>query len=228
MGIMGSEPGTQSRNFCSTNMKNSYLHVTHLNNFPQAGFNAIVTPRLDIYPNLIIIRVAGGGWELPDFEPGQFTVPGLPWARPRDRRSDPGQLIREAYLIDTSSLVHEILELSINLVRSGVLNPRLFELKIGDRIWLSPKDTRAIKFIGVPEDMNFVLITTGTVLAPCMRILSTLLHCGSSHFLAVIHGARRSWDFRSYSDLLPLQHLCDEYEFATTINHLQGELAEKY
>jgi len=58
-------------------MKNSSLHVTHLNNFPQAGFNAIVTPRLDLYPNLIIIRVAGGGWELPDFEPGQFTVPGL-------------------------------------------------------------------------------------------------------------------------------------------------------
>jgi len=127
-----------------------------------------------------------------------------------------------------SSLVHEILESYINMVRSGVLTPVLFELNIGDRIWLSPKETRVITFEDGPEDMNFVLITAGTVLAPCMRILSTFLHCGSSHFLAVVHRARRSWDFGSRSDLLPLQHLCDEYAYATTINHLQGEPVEKY
>jgi ferredoxin--NADP+ reductase len=220
---MGSEPGTESRIFCSTNMKRSSLQVTHLNIFPQAGINAIVTPRLDIYPHLIIIRVAGVGWELPGFELGQFNVPGLPWVTPYGRRSDPGQLIREADLIDSSSSVHEILELYINLVSSGVLTPRLFELNTGDRTWLSPKETRVITFEDVPEDMNFVLITACTVLAPCMRILSTLLHCGSSHFLAVLHTARRSWGFGSRSDLLPIQHFCDENAYATTINHLQGE-----
>ena len=45
--------------------------------------NAIVLERIEVSPGLIILRVAPGGWELPEFDAGQFAVLGLPGAAPR-------------------------------------------------------------------------------------------------------------------------------------------------
>ena len=50
---------------------------------PEPALNAVVALRTEISPWLIILRVAPDGWQLPDFEPGQFAVLGLPGsARP--------------------------------------------------------------------------------------------------------------------------------------------------
>jgi len=40
--------------------------------------NAIVLERIEVSPGLIILRVAPEGWELPEFDAGQFAVLGLP------------------------------------------------------------------------------------------------------------------------------------------------------
>jgi ferredoxin-NADP reductase len=68
----------------------------------------------ELSPRLMILRVAADGWELPDFEPGQFTALGLPGSAPRCRLSepenplpDPDKLIRRAYSIASSSQIHE-------------------------------------------------------------------------------------------------------------------------
>ena len=63
---------------------------------PKDELNAVVTQRLEVTPDLIILRVVPDGWELPAFEAGQFGVIGLPPEAPRTEYSDPVRRLREA------------------------------------------------------------------------------------------------------------------------------------
>jgi len=51
--------------------------------------NAIVAQRIEVSPGLIILRVVPDGWELPEFEAGQFAVLGLSRTSPRHARGHP-------------------------------------------------------------------------------------------------------------------------------------------
>ena len=51
--------------------------------------NAIVTRRTEVASGLIILEVAPDGWDLPEWNSGQFAVLGLPASAPRTRLSDP-------------------------------------------------------------------------------------------------------------------------------------------
>jgi ferredoxin--NADP+ reductase len=77
----------------------------------------------------------------------------------------------------------------------------------------------------VPEDQNVVMIATGTGLAPYMSMLTTHLICGSSRRFAVLHGARHSWDLGYRSELLTLQHLCNNLTYNPVISRPQNEPA---
>lgn len=194
--------------------------------------NAIVTLRDEISPWLMILRVVPEGWELPDFAPGQFAVIGLPGAAPRCALSEPEEpasaptkLIRRAYSIASSSLTRQYIEFYVALVTTGALTPRLFALKIGDRIWLGPKITGLFTFEQVPIDKNVVMIATGTGLAPYMSMLSTHLMCGSQQRVVVLHGARHSWDLGYRSQLMTLQHLCPNFTYLPIISRPKDEPA---
>ena len=50
---------------------------------PPTELNATVIQRIEVSPGLVILRVVPDGWELPDFEAGQFAVLGLPPTAPR-------------------------------------------------------------------------------------------------------------------------------------------------
>ncbi len=50
--------------------------------------NAIVLKWLEVAPGLAILRVKPDGWELPDFEPGQYATLGLPGTARRTELSD--------------------------------------------------------------------------------------------------------------------------------------------
>jgi ferredoxin--NADP+ reductase len=115
------------------------------------------------------------------------------------------------------------MEFYVSLVTSGALTPRLFALDIGDGIWLSSKVTGIFTFEGVPADKNIVLIATGTGLAPYMSMLSTHLHCGSARRFAVLHGSYHSWDLGYRSELMTLQHLCNNFTYIATIDRPEDE-----
>jgi ferredoxin/flavodoxin---NADP+ reductase len=192
--------------------------------------NAVVALRTEISPWLIILRVVPDGWEMPEFTPGQFGVIGLPGSAPRtsvaepeDPPAPPDKLIRRAYSIASSSRQREYIEYYIALVTSGALTPRLFNLKIGDRIWHGPKITGMFTLNEVPEDKNIVLIATGTGLAPFMSMLTSQMVCGSPRHFAVLHGARHSWDLGYRSELLTLQHLCSNFSYTPVISRPQHE-----
>jgi ferredoxin--NADP+ reductase len=199
---------------------------------PDLALNAIVALRTELSPWLIILRVVPDGWTLPDFEPGQFAVLGLPGMTPRAARAeaeetspDPNKLIRRAYSIASSSLTREYMEFYVALVTSGALTPRLFALNIGDRVWLSQKVTGMFTFDQVPPNQNVVMIATGTGLAPYMSMLTTHFICGSPRRFAVLHGARHSWDLGYRSELMTLGRLCPNLVYRPIISRPANEPA---
>ncbi len=195
------------------------------------ALNAIVSGRIEVAPGLIILRVVPDGWPLPDFEPGQFGVLGLPTSAPRCPLSDPeeqpaapsGRLIRRAYSIASSSREREFVEFYITLVQSGSLTPRLFALAAGDRLWLGPKITGLFTLEEVPADRDVVLVATGTGLAPYMSMLRTALPGAGARRWAVLLGARHSWDLGYHAELVTMQRLSPRFDYVPTISRPNEE-----
>ncbi len=193
--------------------------------------NAIVSQRIEVAPGLIILQVSPEGWALPAFRPGQFAVLGLPPEAPRHPVSDPfddpppkpGALIRRSYSIASSSLDREYLEFYLTLVRSGALSPRLFALSVGDRIWLGPKITGLFTFDQIPADAAIVMIATGTGLAPYVSMLRTDLERHRERKIAVLHGARHSWDLGYRAELVTMQRLSPNLTYLTTVSRPEEE-----
>lgn len=192
--------------------------------------NATVIQKVEIAPGLMVLRLVPDGWELPDFKPGQFTVLGLPGAAPRCRVSDPekdpldpDKIIPRAYSVSSSSLANEYLEFYISLVRSGELTPRLFNLEIGDRLWLSKKFTGYFTFDGVPDKANVLLVATGTGLAPYMSMTRSRLTHETRRRFAIIHGAYHSWDLGFRAELSTLSRLSPVFTYISVISSPEEE-----
>jgi ferredoxin--NADP+ reductase len=216
----------------------------------QAALNAIVTQRSEVAPGLIILRVAPEDWALPAFTAGQFAVLGLPGSAPRYSVSDPEEpaaepdrLIRRSYSIASSSLAGSYLEFYITLVRSGELTPRLFALGIGDRVWLGPKITGTFTLDRIPAGVHLVLVATGTGLAPYMSMLRSGLldgslrgggllaaspsdggaQAGSRRRVAVLLGARHSWDLGYQAELATHARLSANFSLLVTLSRPEEE-----
>ena len=187
--------------------------------------NAVIAQRVEVAPSLVILRVAPDGWIVPDFKPGQYTVLGLPGSAKRSELSIPEEkpaagdkLIKRAYSIASSSVAKEYMEFYVALVTSGALTPRLFALGAGDRLWLSSKITGMFTLDHVPADQHIVMIATGTGLAPYMSMLRTELVRGDTRRIAVIHGARYSWELGYRSELMTMAHLCPDFTYIPCIS----------
>lgn len=187
--------------------------------------NAVVTLKSQISPCLVILQVAADGWEQPEFIPGQYLSLGLPGSAPRcpgaeADRSPPAadKLICRAYSVASPSFIREFLEFYLALVPAGTLSPRLFNLKIGDRIWLSKKAVGHFTFQDVPDNDNIVLIANGTGLAPFMSMLGSHLELATGRKVALIHGVRNSRDLGYRSILMAMQHLRSAFTYLPVVS----------
>ena len=188
--------------------------------------NATVTHWTDVAPGLSIIRVEADGALFP-FKAGQYCVLGLPPDAPRAPGSEPepprdekqqGRLIRRAYSIASSSKENEYLEFYVTMVASGEFTPRLFALRTGDRIWLGPKATGLFTLSEVPDHAHLLLLSTGTGLAPYMSMLrGELLRAGEARRIAVVHGARYSWDLGYRAELESLARQYERFVYLPSI-----------
>ncbi|MFH2202215.1 MAG: ferredoxin--NADP reductase [Elusimicrobiota bacterium] len=194
--------------------------------------NAKVIERMEFSPGSFILRVAPDGWELPEFKAGQYTVLGLPGSASRSPLCDPekepaapDKLILRAYSVASSSHAKDCVEFYITLVRSGALTARLYDLKIGDRVFLGKKFTGLMTLENVPKEANVLLISTGTGLAPYMSMLRTLVtSTGFDKQYAVIHGACNSWDLGYRSELETLSRMSKEFTYVPVVSEPEGEL----
>lgn len=194
------------------------------------SLNAVLGQRTEVAPGLVIVRVAADGWDLPEFTPGQFAVLGLPGLAPRipeadaeEPPPDPGKLISRAYSIASSSRAREYLEFYVTLVHSGALTPRLFRLAIGDRLWLGSRITGRFTLDEVPSEVNVVLLSTGTGIAPYMSMIRTVLDQHATRRVAVVHGARHSWDLGYGGELTTLAGICPTLTYLPVISQPERE-----
>lgn len=194
--------------------------------------NAIVQQVIQVSPTMKVIRIAPVGWELPEFKPGQFVGLGLypsnekcPEATEEYAELTPDKLIKRAYSIASSNTSKEFIEFYITLVHSGSLTPRLFNLNIGDRVWMGQRFTGMFTLEEVDENKNIILIATGTGVAPYMSMLRSdaLRRKGN---IVVIHGAANSWDLGYSSELTLLQNIAPHFEYVPTITMPEKEVTK--
>jgi ferredoxin--NADP+ reductase len=191
----------------------------------QVELNAVVTQRIDLAPGLVVLRITPLSGPVPVFQSGQFAVVGLPASAPRtpladpeEPGADPGRFIRRAYSIASPSLPGEHLELFVTLVRSGELTPRLFALQPGSKLWLGPKITGLFTLAEVPPDQNVVMVATGTGLAPYMSMLRTGITANPKRRIAVLVGARHSWDLGYTAELTTLARVCPNFSYLPIVS----------
>ncbi|HPF14815.1 MAG TPA: ferredoxin--NADP reductase, partial [Planctomycetota bacterium] len=197
---------------------------------PNSDLNALVAKRIDVHAGLMIMRVEPDGWELPEFEPGQFAVLGVPakFARcpesePEATPPDPESFIRRAYSIGSSNRDRGGLEFYISLVESGGLTPRLFALQEGDRLNLSPKITGKFTLEDVPEDQDLLLLSTGTGITPYVSMLRSMDLTHSGRRVAVVHGVRNSWDLGYRAELEEMARANERITYLPLISRPKGE-----
>lgn len=184
------------------------------------SFNAVLADRIDLGPQLAIFRVVPDKWVFPVFKPGQFAVLGLPWSAPRcagskpdEKPMPPEKFVQRAYSIASTPLVKDYIEFYITLVNEGALTPRLWNLKLADKIWMSPKISGQFVMDEIPDDQNIVFISTGTGLAPFVAMLQTFLHTSKKRKFALFHGVRQSQDLAYRSELLSMQRISPTFHY---------------
>jgi ferredoxin--NADP+ reductase len=187
------------------------------------SYNATVTGREEINPQLLILRVQPDQ-PLFDFAPGQFAVlgllgrePRLPEAAAEETAPDADKLIRRAYSIASSSVERRYIEFYLTLITSGQLTPRLFALRHGSRLFLGPKASGVFTLDRVAPGKAAILIATGTGLAPYVSMLRTLLVNDTQRRYVILHGARYSWDLGYRGELESLARLRPNFTYLPSI-----------
>ena len=193
--------------------------------------NSVIVQILQVSPIMKIIRVKPVGWEFPEFKGGQFVALGLPGSAERIKDStdefeipkDDTKIIKRAYSIASTSTA-DYVEFYITLVHSGALTPRIFNLNIGDEIFMGKKGVGMFTLDEVSEERNIILIATGTGVAPYMSMLRSdaLRRKGN---IMIIHGAANSWDLGYSSELQLLESMFDNFSYLPTITEPAKEPA---
>jgi ferredoxin--NADP+ reductase len=191
--------------------------------------NSAVVQILQISPIMKIIRVKPVGWEFPEFKGGQFVALGLPASAKRckeateefEHHNSPDKMIKRAYSIASTSTA-EYVEFYLTLVHSGALTPRLYNLKIGDKLWMGKKGVGMFTLDEVPKEKNILLIATGTGVAPYMSMLRSDALKREGRIM-VVHGASNSWDLGYSSELQLLESMFDKFTYYPTITEPEKE-----
>ena len=132
------------------------------------GPNATISARREWTDGLATFSVKPDDWALPDFRPGQFANLSLPLGDDWDTES--GKAVRRAYSI-ASSPGEEQLDFFIRRVDDGELTPKLFNKKVGDRVFLDERIAGHFTLEGAQDAEDLVLVGTGTGVAPYRPML---------------------------------------------------------
>jgi ferredoxin--NADP+ reductase len=140
--------------------------------------------------------------------------------------ADPDRMIRRAYSIASESRADEFLEFYLTVVMSGELTPRLFNLKIRDRVYVGPRAVGVFTLDKAPGK-HILMIGTGTGLAPYMSMLRSELECNGPRQFVVVHGARFSWDLGYRTELTGLARHCGNFHYVPVITRPQEDVTWK-
>jgi ferredoxin--NADP+ reductase len=137
-------------------------------------------------------------------------------------RAAADRMIRRAYSIASESRADEYLEFYLTVVMSGELTPRLFNLKVKDRLYVGPKAVGVFTLDKAPGK-HILMIGTGTGLAPYMSMLRSELVCNGPRQFVIVHGARYSWDLGYRTELVGLARHCGNFHYLPVITRPQED-----
>lgn len=146
--------------------------------------NAVLTAREEFPGGHAVLRIAPRGWTLPDFEPGQFCQLGIPGVL-----DDKGRPVKRAYSLASAPGLDHV-ELYVKLVDDGTFTRRLWEVSVGDELWLDEAIRGHFTLEPVPADKDVVLVGTGTGLAPYISMIRHYAGRDRWHRLVLVHGTR--------------------------------------
>lgn len=136
---------------------------------------------------------------------------------------DPDRMIRRAYSIASESRADEFLEFYLTVVMSGDLTPRLFALKLKDRLYVGPKAVGVFTLDKAPGK-HILMVATGTGLAPYMSMLRSQLVCNGDRKFVIVHGARFSWDLAYRTELTGLARHCSNFHYIPVTTRPQEDV----
>lgn len=161
---------------------------------PATLFNATLIERVDLTPELAIVKVRPDGGEAPAFSPGQYTLLGLPpdEVRPTDAPAGRVRLVRRAYSISSASQERRFLEFYVVLVEGGKLSSRLWTVPEGGRLWMDEVVRGRFTLDHAGPDNDVLFVATGTGIAPFMSMLRTYGSAPRWRRCILVHGVRRA------------------------------------
>ncbi len=186
---------------------------------PADPYNARIVEKRLLHDTLGIFRIAYEDADVPDFKPGQFTnlamLPPAPAGgapdRPapsdgpdegvRRRRRRGPRLVRRAYSICSPPSEKRWLEFYIVAVDEGALTPRVFDLGVGDRLFMDTKIKGHFTLDGVPPGRDLVTVATGTGIAPFLSMYQEYREQDRWDRFVFVHGVRYAKDL-GYRDEL--------------------------
>lgn len=130
------------------------------------NYNAIVKDIKVLTETTKLFKIVFENGNKLEYHAGQFAMLGLP----QDKNNLDGKWIRRAYSI-TSSPTEDEVEFYIVLVKDGELTPKLFDLEIGDKIYMGERAAGTMDFKNINEKDNIIFLSTGTGIAPFISIL---------------------------------------------------------
>ncbi|NMW17954.1 MAG: ferredoxin--NADP reductase [Chlorobiaceae bacterium] len=191
-------------------------------------YNAEVIEKIMINPDLMIIKV---NTDEPKnkFEAGQHTLLGLFGFEKRSYNSaiesdpvDVDKLIKRPYSIASATSETRHLEFYISQVKSGQLTPRLFNLNIGDRVYVGTKISGIFRLDDTPDGTDIIMVATGTGIAPYISFLRSSIVERPESKMIVIQGAAHHRDLGYYSELTLLAETYANFFYVPTLTNPDG------
>lgn len=186
-------------------------------------YNATVTGKILLTPDLMVLRVKTNESRA-QFKAGQYTTIGLNAYEKRSANSNlpidtlpDDELIIRPYSIASANHATQDFEFYISQVKSGQLTPRLFNLSLGRRMWVSKEIVGVFNLADTPENCNIVMVATGTGLAPYISFLRSHINTHRNIHLAVLHGAAYPWDLGYYSELSFIENAFPNFHYFPTL-----------
>ena len=190
---------------------------------PQNKYNATVVQKIQIRPNLMILRVAADEPRA-EFAAGQYTTLGLYGSEPRSNNSEPeaipskpDKLIQRAYSIASARHETQQFEFYISQVKTGQLTPRLFHLEVGERLFMGRRIVGAFNLSDAPKDADVVMIATGTGITPYISFLRSHVMQRPESKMIVIQAAAHQGDLGYFSELSFLNNAFPNFYYLPTL-----------
>jgi ferredoxin--NADP+ reductase len=165
--------------------------------------NASLIERVDLTDVLSVVKIRPDSGTIPPFVPGQFFRLGLPRVDEMGgvavRKSGRVRYTKRAYSIASSANITDHVEFFVVRVEEGALTPRLWDLDVGDRIWLDSAAKGEFTLDLAPAGKDLVMVSTGTGIAPFVSMLRTYRGQDRWRRFVLVNGSRFAADL-AYRD----------------------------